>query len=93
MWLLEEVKFPEPLKSLRTQLKLCYYGHGTRRDGSLENDMMLWMTEGRKRNGRPRKRWLEQVTEEYQQTAETDQLGHIMYTQTPEVEYRLMVAR
>ena len=39
-------------------LKLQYFGHPMRRDDSLEKTLMLWKTEGRRRRGRQRMRWL-----------------------------------
>ena len=44
--MLKQVKNPEPLKSLITQVKFRYYGHYTWSDGSLEDDIMLGMIEG-----------------------------------------------
>ena len=43
-------------------LKLQYFGHMMQRTGSLEKTLMLGKTEGRKRRGRQRMRWLDGIT-------------------------------
>ena len=43
-------------------LKLQYFGHLMRRTDSLENSLMLGKTEGRRRRGRQRMRWLDGIT-------------------------------
>ena len=45
------------------KLKLQYPGHLTRTDNSLEKSLTLGKTEGRRRRGRQRKRWLEGIAE------------------------------
>ena len=45
------------------KLKLQYFGHLIRRADSLEKTLMLRKTEGRKRRGRQRKRWLDGITD------------------------------
>ena len=42
-------------------LKLQYFGHLMRRADSLEKTLMLGKTEGRRRRGRQRMRWLDGV--------------------------------
>ena len=42
--------------------KLQYFGHLMRRDDSLEKTLMLGKTEGRRRRGRQRMRWLDGIT-------------------------------
>ena len=49
-----------PMKELK--LNLQYFGHLTRRVDSLEKILMLGKTEGRKRRGRQRMRWLDGIT-------------------------------
>ena len=44
-------------------LKLQYFGHPMRRTDSLEKTMMLGETEGRKRRGQQRMRWLDGITD------------------------------
>ena len=45
------------------KLKLQYFGHLMRRDDSLEKTLMLGKTEGRRRRGRQRMRWLNGITD------------------------------
>ena len=44
------------------KLKLQYFGHLMRRTDSLEKTLMLGKTEGRRRRGRLRMRWLGDIT-------------------------------
>ena len=44
------------------KLKLPYFGHLMQRTDSLEKTLMLGMTEGRKRRGHQRMRWLDGIT-------------------------------
>ena len=44
------------------KLKLQYFGHLMRRTGSLEKTLMLVKIEGRRRRGRQRMRWLDDIT-------------------------------
>ena len=43
------------------KLKLQYFGHLTQRADSLEKTLMLGKIEGRKRRGRQRMRWLDDI--------------------------------
>ena len=43
--------------------KLQYFGHQIRRTDSLEKTLMLGKTEGRRRRGRQRMRWLDGITD------------------------------
>ena len=45
------------------KLKLQYFGHLMRRVDSLEKTLMLGGTEGRRKRGRPRMRWLDGITD------------------------------
>ena len=45
------------------KLKLQYFGHLMRRVDSLEKTLMLAKTEGRRRRGRQRMRWLDGITD------------------------------
>ena len=45
------------------RLKLQYFGHLMRRADSLEKTLMLGKTEGRRRRGRQRMRWLDGITD------------------------------
>ena len=44
-------------------LKLQYFGHLIRRADSLEKTLMLGKTEGKRRRGKQRMRWLERITD------------------------------
>ena len=45
------------------KLKFQYFGHLMRRTDSLENTLMLGKTEGGRRRGRTRMRWLDGITD------------------------------
>ena len=48
---------------VKLKLKLQYYGHLMRRADSLEKTLMLGKIEGRRRRGRQRMRWLDDITD------------------------------
>ena len=50
------------LEGLMLKLKLQYFGHLMRRTDSLEKALMLGKIEGRRRRGRQRMRWLDDIT-------------------------------
>ena len=45
------------------KLKLQYFGHLIRRTDSLEKILVLGKTDGRKRKGRQRMKWLDGITD------------------------------
>ena len=45
------------------KLKLQYFGHLMRKADSFEKTLMLGKTEGRRRRGRQRMRWLDGITD------------------------------
>ena len=45
------------------KLKLQYFGHLLQRADSMEKTLMLGKTEGRRRRGRQRMRWLDGITD------------------------------
>ena len=45
------------------KLKLQYFGHLMRRTDSLEKTLMLGKTEGRRRRGQQKMRWLDGITD------------------------------
>ena len=51
------------LEGLMLKLKLQYFGHQMQRSDSLEKSVMLGETEGRRRRGWQRMRWLDGITE------------------------------
>jgi hypothetical protein len=61
--ILEEVKPKRSLKATICQLKLCYFGHVMRTEGTLERDIMLGKVEGHRREGRPRLCWIDSIKE------------------------------
>ena len=60
--ILKEISPEYSLKGLMLKLKLQYFGHLMRRADSLEKTLMLGKTEGRRRRGRQRMRWLDGIT-------------------------------
>ena len=61
--ILKEINPDYSLEGLMLKLKLQYYGHLMRRADSLEKTLMLGKTEGRRRRGRQRMRWLDGITD------------------------------
>ena len=51
------------LERLMLKLKLQYFGHLMQRADSLEKTLMLGKTEGRRRRGQQRMRWLDGITD------------------------------
>ena len=51
------------MEGLMLKLKLQYYGHLMGRADSLEKTLMLGNTEGRRRRGRQKMRWLDGITD------------------------------
>ena len=50
-------------EGLMLKLKLQYFGYLMQRADSLEKTLMLGKTEGRRRKGRQRRRWLDGITD------------------------------
>ena len=61
--ILKEISPEYSLEGLMLKLKLQYFGHLMRRTDSLEKTLMLGKTEGRRRRGRQRMRWLDDITD------------------------------
>ena len=59
---LKEISPEYSLEGLMLKLKLQYFGHLMRRTDSLEKTLMLGKTEGRRRRGQQRMRWLDGIT-------------------------------
>ena len=51
------------LEGLMLKLKLQYFGHLMRRADSFEKTLMLGKTDGRRRRGQQRMRWLDGITD------------------------------
>ena len=60
---LKEISPEYSLERLKLKLKLQYFGHLMRKTNSLEKTLMLGKTEGRRRGGWQRLRWLNGITE------------------------------
>ena len=61
--ILKEISPEYSLEGLMLKLNLQYFGHPMRRTDSLEKTLMLAKTEGRRRKGRERMRWLDGITD------------------------------
>ena len=61
--ILKEISPGISLEGMMLKLKLQYFGHLIRRVDSLEKTLMLGNTEGRRRRGRQRMRWLDGITD------------------------------
>ena len=61
--MLEEISPEYSLERLMLKLKLQYFGHLMQRIDSLEKTLMLGKTEGRRRRGWQRMRWLDGMTD------------------------------
>ena len=59
---LKEISPEYSLEGLMVKLKLQYFGHLMRRTDPLEKTLMLGKTEGGRRGGRQRMRWLDGIT-------------------------------
>ena len=60
--ILKEISPRCSLKGLMLKLKLQYFGHLMQRADSIEKTLMLGKIEGRRRRGRQRMRWLDDIT-------------------------------
>ena len=61
--ILKEISPEYSLEGLMLKLKLQYFGHLMRRANSFEKTLVLGKTEGRRRRGRQRMRWLDGITD------------------------------
>ena len=60
--ILKEIIPEYSLEGLMLKLKLRYFGHLMRRADSLEKTLMLGKTEGKRRRGWQRMKWLDGIT-------------------------------
>ena len=60
--ILKEISPGCSLEGLILKLKLQYFGHQMRKADSFEKTLMLGKTEGQRRRGRQRMRWLDGIT-------------------------------
>ena len=61
--ILKEISPEYSLEGLMLKLKLQYFAHLMSRANSLEKTLVLGKTEGRRRRGRQRMRWLDGITD------------------------------
>ena len=61
--ILKKINTEYSLERLMLKLKLQYFGHLMQRADSLEKILMLGKIEGRRRRGRQRMRWLDDITD------------------------------
>ena len=61
--ILKEISPEYSLEGLMLKLKLQYFGHLMRRANLLEKTLMLGKIEGRRRRGRQKMKWLEDITD------------------------------
>ena len=61
--IMKEISSEYSLEALLLKLRLQYFGHLMGRADSLEETLMLGKTEGRRRRGRQRMRWLDGITD------------------------------
>ena len=61
--ILKEISPEYSLEAQMLKLKLQHFGHLMQRTDSLEKTLMLGKTEGRRRRGRQRERWLDGITD------------------------------
>ena len=61
--ILKEINPEYSLEGLMLKLKLQYFGHLMQRANSLEKRLTLLKTEGKRRRGRQRMRWLDGITD------------------------------
>ena len=61
--ILKEISSEYSLEEPMLKLKFQYFGHLMRRTDSFEKTLMLGKTEGERRRGRQRMRWLDGITD------------------------------
>ena len=61
--ILREINLEYSLEGLVLKVKLQYVGHLMRRDDTLEKTLMLGKTEGKRRRGQQRMKWLDSITD------------------------------
>ena len=61
--ILKEINLEYSLEGQILKLKVQYFGHLMRRTDSLDKTLMMGKTEGRRRRGQQRMRWLDGITD------------------------------
>ena len=69
--ILKEINIEHSLEGLMLRLKLQHFGHLMQRADSLEKTLMLGKTEGGRRGGWQRMRWLDGITDSMDMTEQT----------------------
>ena len=62
-WVLDQIKPVWTLESRIAKSAMSYFGHVVRADNSLEKAIMFGKMEGTRRQGRPRRKWLDTISE------------------------------
>ena len=75
--ILKEINPEYSLEGLRLKLKLQYFGHLMQKSHLLEKILMLRKTEGRRRRGQQRMRWLDGITDSMDVKKEVKLLSHV----------------
>ena len=68
--MVSRVNLDSVTEGLMLKLKLQYFGHLMQRTDSLEKILMLGKTEGKRRRGQKRVRWMDGIIDEFEQTME-----------------------
>ena len=61
--ILQEINLEYSLEGLMLKLNLQYFGHLMQRAGSLEKTLTLGKSEGQRRRGQQKMRWLDGITD------------------------------
>ena len=73
--ILKEISSEYSLEGLMLKLNLQYFGLLIQRTDSLEKTLMLGKTEGRRRRGQQRMRWLDGITDDGNEFAQSPGFG------------------